>query len=1323
MKEKNRAGGASVPPVSVKAAHERERPLPDSEKASAYIRGRIASVRDEDLCALFLIDLCPDNPAADREPALQRAAGILAGQFRAVDVVGRCGPGRLTAFSAGPLTEQGIRQKAGELCAALQRAGLEPRIGASLAPGRDMTFEDLNDEALSALQDCSDRSPVSVHTLSNWIENHILSPSGMLSAPTLLENISEGIRLLKVGRDLQPFYVSPSFTRLLPAGEQNDGAPRLCVHPHDLPAYEKAARQAAVSASPVDCAVRIGNDAGWIRCRARLSRLFQTGGGTPILLEITQSAEELFGQSAHSRKRGEWLRMLLSQSDCQLWSVDLSNRMMYILDPAENSGNEPQSRLFRDFPDGYIEAGRVHPDSIPQFKKFAYGLLSGRAQDSANFVLQYRRTSCFGWSAVSYQMLYGEDGRPTEAIGIRENLTGAPQSALPVPACPISGDLLPRLFGFLSVNLTDDRVESLYLEGRNRTWMSRFKNYSETVFLLRAQIFAKEDEQALADLFNRSSLLQAFEQGRRWITVRFRSIDPRGGIQWLSTHINLSRGPGGDVWMSAYFNSIEHLHRCEAGLDQPPGFDPATGFYDLATLQAVVRTMSAGRGPQPRALAVICAAGLEEIEKSAPDQARQLRADMASAFGAVLGSDCVIGQHSYGTVVVFMPEPASQPSVRDRLNQAVLFLRQSMAGVPLMNSLRFITSAACADMDFAAYSAILSRLLDDCSSRLDARTDTVEFPDRSSLPEQPDVHSLPAVKDVPRPLPLGSELSAEEKDAALDCLAAMLRAGTRDTSLLAALEHIGRYYQADRAYILSVIEDDQSLTVPYEWNSESLHGIQSVVAGRRLRQFPIFLRHIRTDTPLYLPPLPPGLTAPAAGTACQFAIFPLRRTDEAQRVLCLENPRRHPAGTAMIGYLIPYIEQEWRRFQRLPSQPVSDLDRLMHIPNLRSLTASIRSFNSDLYSSMGALAVDIPGLAAINDEAGFSYGTRLVLRLSEILTEVFGSDLLFHTKQDEFVVLSPNTIYELFTERCRRVRKLLDSLGAQQFRIGYTWSDNVFAARDLVREAQLMMQCDNGPAPSAAACAAVGGSSVSGKFTVFLQPKVDMRTGTLVGAEALARLVDQGKKVSIGDVVEQMEQDGSIRELDYFVLDQVLSLISRWQSQNLRIVPISANFSRYTLLNPSCPASVLAIMSRYADIPDGMIEIELTETACHIESSTLTALMDSIRQFGPQFSLDDFGSHYSNAAVLTRVHFDSVKIDRSLTNGIVSNPVSQMLVRNIVQICKSCGMTCIAEGVETRAQIDALLREGCQFCQGYYFAKPMSVQAFEERYLLHSHRT
>ena len=83
----------------------------------------------------------------------------------------------------------------------------------------------------------------------------------------------------------------------------------------------------------------------------------------------------------------------------------------------------------------------------------------------------------------------------------------------------------------------------------------------------------------------------------------------------------------------------------------------------------------------------------------------------------------------------------------------------------------------------------------------------------------------------------------------------------------------------------------------------------------------------------------------------------------------------------------------------------------------------------------------------------------------------------------------------------------------------------------------------------------------------------------LVISDGITKLncsVPKGKTVSIGDVVEQMEQDGTIRELDYFVFDQVLSLLSRWQAEDLKIVPISANFSRFTLLNSSCPASVLA---------------------------------------------------------------------------------------------------------------------------------------------------
>lgn len=175
--------------------------------------------------------------------------------------------------------------------------------------------------------------------------------------------------------------------------------------------------------------------------------------------------------------------------------------------------------------------------------------------------------------------------------------------------------------------------------------------------------------------------------------------------------------------------------------------------------------------------------------------------------------------------------------------------------------------------------------------------------------------------------------------------------------------------------------------------------------------------------------------------------------------------------------------------------------------------------------------------------------------------------------------------------------------------------------------------------------------------------------------------------------------------------------MSQWRQKGFRPVPISTNFSRTTLLNPSALASVLAILSRYPEVPQGQVELEITETAGDFENNTLASLIDRFRSFGLPFSLDDFGSHYSNMSMLASIHFHSVKLDRSMIRGIGDNPVSRMMVQDIVRICESCGMLCVAEGVETEAQANALLQAGCHLAQGYYFGRPMPVQEFEEKYL------
>ena len=109
--------------------------------------------------------------------------------------------------------------------------------------------------------------------------------------------------------------------------------------------------------------------------------------------------------------------------------------------------------------------------------------------------------------------------------------------------------------------------------------------------------------------------------------------------------------------------------------------------------------------------------------------------------------------------------------------------------------------------------------------------------------------------------------------------------------------------------------------------------------------------------------------------------------------------------------------------------------------------------------------------------------------------------------------------------------------------------------------------------------------------------------------------------------------------------------------------------------------------------------------------------MNRFREFGIRFGLDDFGSQYANISIFTNVRFDTVKLDRSLIAELSSNSINRMLVRDIVHICRTCGMTCVAEGVETEAQAKALMETGCMYAQGYYYGRPMPAEKFEKQYL------
>ena len=246
----------------------------------------------------------------------------------------------------------------------------------------------------------------------------------------------------------------------------------------------------------------------------------------------------------------------------------------------------------------------------------------------------------------------------------------------------------------------------------------------------------------------------------------------------------------------------------------------------------------------------------------------------------------------------------------------------------------------------------------------------------------------------------------------------------------------------------------------------------------------------------------------------------------------------------------------------------------------------------------------------------------------------------------------------------------------------------------------------------------VGEAARGGRFPVFYQPKIDLTTGALCGAEALVRgLDDDGKLILPDQFLGELENRGSIRELDLFVLEQALAQADQWREQGLGIVPVSVNFSRVTLFHPTALASVLAIQSRYPELPAEALELEITERGGGIETSAFREIVDRFHACGLQLSLDDFGSQYANLALFTNVKFDTIKMNSSLIVDVVQNPIAQTLVQDIVQICRTHHMNCVAEGVENPMQREALLNMGCPYAQGYYYDRPLPAQAFEEKYL------
>ena len=239
---------------------------------------------------------------------------------------------------------------------------------------------------------------------------------------------------------------------------------------------------------------------------------------------------------------------------------------------------------------------------------------------------------------------------------------------------------------------------------------------------------------------------------------------------------------------------------------------------------------------------------------------------------------------------------------------------------------------------------------------------------------------------------------------------------------------------------------------------------------------------------------------------------------------------------------------------------------------------------------------------------------------------------------------------------------------------------------------------------------------VNKEFKVYLQPKISATEERLAGAEALVRWIHPTEGfIPPNKFIPIFETNGFILKLDDYMIEEVARQQAKWIAEGRRIVPISVNVSRAHFTREDLAEHICTIVDKYK-VPHNVIELELTESAFFDDKEVLLSTVKKLRGYGFPVSMDDFGAGYSSLNSLKELQIDVLKIDADFFRGENVEERGMLIVSEVIDLAKKLNMKIVAEGIESREQVDFLIEQECDLIQGYFFAKPMAVEEFVEKY-------
>ena len=383
-----------------------------------------------------------------------------------------------------------------------------------------------------------------------------------------------------------------------------------------------------------------------------------------------------------------------------------------------------------------------------------------------------------------------------------------------------------------------------------------------------------------------------------------------------------------------------------------------------------------------------------------------------------------------------------------------------------------------------------------------------------------------------------------------------------------------------------------------------------------------------------------------------------------------------------------------------------------------------------------AVVLDIEHFHLINEMHGRYFGDLVLKTIAGILQGEFGSDraIACRPESDTFYIYSShNESYDDLLERLQSsVAKLSDS-AVIRIRAGVysdvdkssdpeAWFDRAKTACDGIRSdytrsiSYYSKELYDESIYNEKLINEVDEAIERGDFKVYYQPKYNITgdTPVLSSAEALIRWIHpQLGMISPGAFVPLFERNGLVQKLDGYVWREAASQIRRWKEKFGVTVPVSVNVSRIDICDPELESRFNKILEQNG-ITTSELYLEITESAYADDARRLVDVVKNLRSQGFRIEMDDFGSGYSSLNMLTTIDIDVLKMDMKFVRNMLTDDKSLKMVDLVLDIAKFLGVPVVAEGVETKEQLDVLKGKGCEVIQGYYFSKPVPPEEFEQ---------